>query len=609
MSEPKSRWLQLWTAVSLGVALAGAELVLLRNAPSTLDDRLEVALLALVGAAGLCALCFALLASIRRASAPAAVAIFAACTYDLAAFPLVRPTIVLGVLLATALALWSPSRSWSFRSWVGPTACTLVGLAGAGVLLLTGSRATAPPPDREAPPDQPSVLLITVDTLRADFLGAYGRQEARTPFLDSLARNGYQFEDVVSPIYLTGPSHLSILSGLDPASHGVFDNSVRAPQTVEIVSDAASRAGLETAAFVAGFPVSEDALGLLHRFQTYDDDFRRIQALPRLFEHTQLGEAVRHVLRRTGLETSPVLRDAPAVTERAVDWFEHEERGPFFVWTHYYDPHLPFAPPREMLSEKALRFEGPDLSHWYQRSGEERQAILNRDVAEQMRRLYDAEIAATDREIGKLVDAARRAAGESPLWVIVTSDHGEPFGEHGHWFSRDLYEPTTRVPLIIAPPEPLDEARRVEDLVGLIDVAPTIADILGLRWRAPTDGRSLAPLLQDGALPEQARNIYLAARSPLASDRRIAAVRRGPYKAILRGEGWDGFYSATWTPERRELYHLRDDPGELHDLATSQSDLFQALIDQELRHFVRTAETGERTPEQTRALRSLGYLN
>ena len=269
---------------------------------------------------------------------------------------------------------------------------------------------------------------MTIDTLRADFLGAYGRAEARTPVLDRLAAEGYRFDHVVSPNSLTGPSHLSILTGLTPGSHGILKNGQPAPREVETLAEAAARHGLRTAAFVSGAPLRQRMLRILDRFEHYDDDFRAERSLPEIAYATSLGRLAHRFMARHGIQRLQPERYADQVTDRAIEWLDSLDDRPFFAWVHYFDPHLPYTPPERFLDERSRAFNGPDLSQWYRASGAAREAVYrDPEVAAQMLRLYDAEIAFTDSELGRLLEAARRRAGER-LWTVVTADHGSSFG-------------------------------------------------------------------------------------------------------------------------------------------------------------------------------------
>jgi choline-sulfatase len=261
---------------------------------------------------------------------------------------------------------------------------------------------------------RPSVLLVTIDTLRADRLGAYGDAQARTPHLDALARAGLVFDRAYAPTPLTLPSHASLMTGLLPPAHGVRGNGAFAlgpgPPTL---AEALRARGLRTAAFVGGFPLSR-RFGLDRGFEHYDD---RMEKAPGL--HFEFAE-----------------RRAADVVAAARGWLA-QAAGPVFVWVHVFDPHAPYDPPPA--------YAGPDP--------------------------YRGEIAAVDAALGALLEAWDARPG--PSYVAVTSDHGEAFGEHGEQsHSLFVYDVTLHVPLLLRGPGVA--ARREARTVGLADLAATL---------------------------------------------------------------------------------------------------------------------------------------
>jgi arylsulfatase A-like enzyme len=314
--------------------------------------------------------------------------------------------------------------------------------------LLAGSGcgpAAAPAPER--------IVLVSVDTLRADHVGCYGARGARTPHLDTIAARGVRFEAAVSPVPLTLPAHTSLLTGRDPPAHGVRHNSIHrlAPETPTL-ADRLAAAGYATAA-VVGARVLERRFGLDRGFSRYDDDVR---GRPR-------GQ--------TGFAERP----ADAVVDAALAWLASAPDR-FFLWVHLYDPHRPYAPPPGFASGFATR-------------------------------PYDGEIAFADAEIGRLLAAVRERWGEAGLLVVATADHGESLGEHGEpTHSYSLYDATQRVPLLMRGPG-IPEGASVRQPVALADVAPTI---LAMAGAAPLDGatgRDLGPWIRGS--PGEPAAVYL----------------------------------------------------------------------------------------------------
>jgi arylsulfatase A-like enzyme len=314
-------------------------------------------------------------------------------------------------------------------------------LSRAAVLLIAALAACA----RPAPPspDRPrSVLLVSVDTLRADRLGGYGDAAARTPHADALARSGVLFEAAYTPAPLTLPAHATMMTGLLPPAHGVRGNGAFAlgpgPTTL---AEALRARGLRTGAFVGAFPVAS-RFGLARGFDTYDDAVTKAPG-----HHFEFAE-----------------RPAAAVVAAATAWLAATP-GPVFAWVHLFDPHAPYAPPPE-------------------------HAVAGDP--------YRGEVAAVDAALGPLLRAWD--ARPEPSVVALTADHGEAFGEHGEEsHGLFVYDTTLRVPLVLRAPG-LPANRRVGSAVGLQDLAATLLDLAGGRGPA-LPGRSLRATVDGTAEP------------------------------------------------------------------------------------------------------------
>ncbi|MFQ5791844.1 MAG: sulfatase-like hydrolase/transferase, partial [Acidobacteriota bacterium] len=290
----------------------------------------------------------------------------------------------------------------------------------------------------ESPPATPvSVLLVTIDTLRADRLGMYGRGEAATPNLDRLADEGTVFLDAVAHSPLTLPSHSSILTGTYPTYHGVRDNGrFRLPEQIDTLAEILKRAGYSTGAFVGGFPV-HSRFGLSQGFDRYDD---RLTRSPATLAFTE--------------------RRAEEVVLAAREWRKGQEQGLYFLWVHLFDPHAPYDPPEPFRSQHPDRYAG--------------------------------EVAYVDHALGSLFSAI----GEGAL-TIVTADHGEGLGEHGEsTHSLFLYDSTLRVPLIFRGPGS-PRGAVVSEQVRTIDILPTLLELVGQAEACDAcQGESLARLMR-----------------------------------------------------------------------------------------------------------------
>jgi arylsulfatase A-like enzyme len=319
------------------------------------------------------------------------------------------------------------------------------GLAFSWLLLACGERAAAPPPAAPAAASAPErIVLVTIDTLRADHVGCYGARDAGTKTLDALAAEGVRFEVAIAPAPLTLPSHATLLTGLDPPEHGVRHNAhFRLRDEVPTLAEALRAEGFATAAFVSAF-VLERGFGLARGFEVYDDAlgvFAPGNELP--------GMAA---------------RSADRTVAAALAWLE-QAPARFFLWLHLYDPHADYAPPEPFRS----LFAG---------------------------RAYQGEIAFADAELGKLLARVGERWPDAGTLVVATSDHGESLGEHGEpTHSLGVYEATQRVPLLMRGPG-LPRGRAVAGVARLADVAPTILALAGLAALPGARGASLLPLVE-----------------------------------------------------------------------------------------------------------------
>jgi arylsulfatase A-like enzyme/Flp pilus assembly protein TadD len=292
-----------------------------------------------------------------------------------------------------------------------------------------------------------SLLLVTIDTLRADRLGCYGHAGAETPVLDGLARRGARFTSVLAAVPLTGPSHATLLTGLPPPVHGVRDNvNFSLDARHRTLATLLKQRGYRTAAFVGAYPVAAD-LGFAQGFDSYDEGFHQ-KPVP--------GQ---------GAE-----RPANEVADTAIRWLERLGGEPFFVWAHFYDPHAPYTPPPPY----ADRFR---------------------------ERPYDGEIAFVDAQLGRLLEALRRGGRERDTVVAVTSDHGEALGDHGEETHAVLvYQSTLHVPFLLAGPG-VPQGLLVDARIGGVDLAPTLLGLLGAEAPAALHGRDLRAALRGGRPP------------------------------------------------------------------------------------------------------------
>jgi len=389
------------------------------------------------------------------------------------------------------------------------------------------------------------VVLVTVDTLRADHLGSYGARNATTPILDTIAESGVRFDSAISPAPLTLPAHTTLMTALEPPEHGVRHNSTfRLGSGIPTLAESMQDAGFATAA-VVGAVVLDRRFGLDRGFEFYDDA----------------------ISGRASATVGFAERSADTVVDRALSWLE---RAPdrFFLWVHFYDPHADYAPPAGFAAAFA-------------------------------RRPYDGEVAFVDAQLGRLIAALDERWPDGKTLLIVTSDHGESLGEHGEsTHAYTIYGATQRIPLLVRGPG-VPHGKVVTEPVGLVDVAPTVLALAGARPLPDIRGRDLTPAWLGATF--EPREIYAESMathldygwSPLWG------LRTGRYQYIRA--------------PRRELYDLRNDPGETQNVARRHPEVaarLETLLTRRLAAGPR-AESGLSSPldEEERArLQSLGYV-
>ena len=448
--------------------------------------------------------------------------------------------------------------------WIGlavALAVAAVVLVGVAVRLQPDGEVTAPSghvlgrlPGGVGPGDL-SVLLITLDTTRADRIGAYGFADIETPHLDRLAAEGVLFEQAQAVAPLTLPAHSSIFTGEYPPAHGVRDNGgfYLADEHV-VLAEILRNEGLRTGGFVAAF-VLDAKWGIAQGFDHYFDDF-------------DLGDTVHMAL-------NEIERPAGEVTDAALAWLDEAPGERFFSWVHYYDPHSPYEPPEP----------------WAER-------YRNRP--------YLGEIAYMDSQIGRLLEWLDDNDRARDTVVIAIGDHGESLGEHGesgHGFF--VYEGATRVPFILRAPYDTMRGRRVDDVVRAVDVTPTVLDLLAVdagqaERDSSVEGASLARLLTGASgprLPAYAEAVYPRYHYGW-SDLAALRVENMKYVAAPRPELYD---LAADPDERNNLYSAL--PGEADRLASMLQSLESRWAE-----VARPAAAEEVDPETRARLAALGYL-
>jgi len=393
-----------------------------------------------------------------------------------------------------------------------------------------------------------SLLLVTLDTTRADHLGSYGYAHVDTPTLDGWAAQGVRFERCITPVPLTLPSHASLLTGLLPPSHGVHVNGDAAlPSEAVTLAERLRDAGYATGAVIGAF-VLDARFGLAQGFEKYDDDLSQ-GAQPSRYGYLQ--------------------RDAKAVTDAALAFVRRAPR-PFFLWVHYFDPHAPYAAP----SDKSHRG----------RSGTP----------------YDAEISYVDSQLARLAQYLEKSGAAAHTLVVATADHGEGLWEHGE-LSHGLfvYESTLRVPLIVRFPDRRAAGTHVPQPVSLVDVAPSLLAWLGLPAPDGLDGRVL-PLADAPSAEERALYFENEGPAQIFGWSRLWGIASGDWKLVRapRPELFD---------LRGDPYEMRDRFAEQRERAQALLELSDRTHAELLARRPLPREGVSLTAEDERRLRALGY--
>lgn len=421
---------------------------------------------------------------------------------------------------------------------------------------------------------RPDVLLLVVDTLRADHVGSYGYDRPTTPRIDAVAAEGAAFELAYAPMGATTPAHGALFTSKEPLGLGLVRNGLALSEEAVTLAEILARNGYRTAAFVSSYPVSR-RFGMGQGFEHFDDEFP-------VASSRVLDARWEQLWVEGGFD-----RDGRATVDAALAWLEAEApASPLFLWVHLFDPHGPHSRPQRFED----LFARPGMSR--------RERIIAR---------YDANVRYSDTEIGRLVDRFAELRDWENTLVVIVSDHGEGLFEHGWQFhNRTTYEEEVRIPFVFRWPGRIGPSLRTEQPARLVDVLPTLVSALDLDAGGATfDGIDLMPHMRRSVAPDPSRPIFL--QRPYHAAKRPGSTDAG-YGFGVRSGAWKYFEAAD--EGRRELYDLREDGGE-------QADVSAALPDkaQEMSALIREWRTLQKggladsalTPRDEAALEALGY--
>ncbi len=421
---------------------------------------------------------------------------------------------------------------------------------------------------------EPHLVLLSVDTLRADAVGVYGAEDAKTPAIDALAAAGILFEDAQTTIGKTGPAFASIFTSLYPPTHGARRNAQRMRADIPVLAGILGEAGYEAAAFISNWTLRADLVGLDRGFDHYDEEFNQAR--------NAVGVMERHA--------DDIAKAAERWLRRRADDAERSGR-PLFLWVHFSDPHSPYlertgftppAPPREKRT-----------SGW------------------QKRWRYQSEVNYVDHWLGRLSKTIEEML-PGPRFTLFLSDHGESMGEHSYWgHGKNVHWPNARIPMILSGPG-LPAGLEVQAPVGVVDVLPTILELLGVEAPPALEGRSLVPT--EGTPEGAARPRFVIGdrHTALFGKSRRSAPYENPLQISMELDGAKVLHD--FSKRRTVYFDLTVDPREEKPLTTPPVELVPPL-GRRLVNWYRALPKYEAksstvlSEEDLKQLKSLGYID
>ena len=422
----------------------------------------------------------------------------------------------------------------------------------------------------------PNVVFVTIDTLRADRIGAYGYHRPTTPEIDDFLDRGARFDEARTIEPLTAPALASMLTSIHPHEHGSTRNGLPVREGLASVSAILEERGFATAAFVGNWTLKRELSGLGEHFQTYEE------VLSRKRWFIIKGEATARDLTRSSLSW----------LDRTLESRPHR---PFFLWVHYVEPHAPYLLQEETLGQLGFPEDSEDLAP---------------------RDRYDTEVAFVDAAVGRLLDGIYRKSPPEETLVVLTSDHGESLGEHGYWgHGRNLYEEGLRIPLGIVWPGVIPAGTVISEPATILDLAPTVLGLLDHPVPDPFRGFDWTGVLRDGQSGPEDRTILLQAHKGAVQpvEDPEEARRRGLLSVGILESGRKEIFRTE--SDEYLLFDLRRDPEEEHDLAAEEPD---SPLPAPLRAWWETVDSGLELADDLPApaldaeaeeqLRALGYI-
>lgn len=445
-------------------------------------------------------------------------------------------------------------------------------------------------------PKHLNIILIVIDTLRADHLGCYGNKTIKTPFIDQIASEGVIFENHFSQCSITNPAHASIFTSLYLKNHGLYNNKTKLSNSVITLPEILKGFNYRTIAAVSAFHLDREYSGF---GQGYDDYYD----VP-----TPPGHNSNEFIFLT--------RRAETTNEKIFGWLENNFTKKFFMWIHYFDPHAPYSPPKPF--NKMYYSEDPtDPSnrsmkkivyppHW----SDPPEWLKNITDIEYVKAQYKGEVTYVDNEIGKLLNYLKELGLKENTLIILTSDHGESLGEHEMYFDHwGLHKAVLHVPLVLRCPQLIPSGKKVKSLTTSIDIVPTVLDLLNHNFKTATfDGESLISAIKDNKTIKKERYVYSE-----NMDQVTVSVRSNAWAAIK--DLLDAEYTSKYRfiKNRIQLYDVKNDPLEVKEVSKANPEMVKKF-DRQLMAWLREGKAPSKpvippkvSKEVEEKLRALGY--
>ncbi len=434
---------------------------------------------------------------------------------------------------------------------------------------------------KDAKVEKPNVILYLIDALRADSLGAYGYQRKVSPFMDKIAQQGVLFLNCYSSSSWTRPSVPSLLTSLYPPAHGVSDYIFHLPDSVETLAET-----LRSNGYLTAMMTDNPHVGSTANMQQGFDFLLEQPAISGLFRIREKDVWLAH-------------NSSALLNEKVFPWLEHHQQMPFFLFIHNMDVHAPYIPPPPFDKIFDSNYEG-NINGTFDKEKGFKQAKTPEDI-NHVKALYDSEIRNVDEYLRRMMIKVKNLQIDKRTFLIITADHGEEFLDHHGWnHGRTLFNELLKIPLILYYSDNLPGSKRIGDPVSIVDIMPTILDVLNIECNSYAEGESLLHIIKGN----RRRNEYIFS----SYKRRFISVIDFPWKLMLDLK----------TPHV-ELYNLQDDPKEKRNLFKQKSDLVRKYSDIIMKWWEKqgkilmffrnkSIQKIEIKPEELEALKALGYI-